>query len=272
MKKIFIIAIIICVSTVYSSATDHNSTIYTKCGQSIEVKILDELTPSQIQAFHDSITLRFPEATILDDATQTYNCHSFAWNLSDGGSTICWINQFNDLGQPNLSKYWTNDYYEETTEANAVKVFYYQSDHSAIVSPTVSGMYESKWGAWPLVRHAPGYGPYKKMYLRKYYAHFAPTPVYGSLQCSNISNSIGVNVSASYIAGSVPNFSTPYSYTITDNKGEDAIDNGKAVVNQVYFNGLNIAFTHTGIYEIVISFKNQFNEYLGDYSYEQIVQ
>ena len=134
-------------------------------------------------------------------------------------------------------------------------------------------MYESKWGKGPVMRHAPGYGPYDYMNYRKYYAHIVPTPIYGILQCSNISNYIGVNVSASYLAGGISYSNMLNSnYTITDNKGEDAVDNGKAVINQTYYNGLNITFTHTGIYEIAISFYNQFNECLGEYNYEQIVQ
>lgn len=273
MKKTFVFSMIFYMASVYSLALDHNATIYTRGGQAIEVRILDNFSNLEIQALNDSCAVRFPNAVILDDASRQYNCHCFAWYISDGGSTRCWINQKTYSNQPNLSKYWTNDYYVETNAANAVKVFYYKSDHSAIVSPSVSGMYESKWGAWPLVRHAPGYGPYENMNKRKYYAHIVPTPIYGTLQCSVVSNFIGVNVAASYIAGGISYSSGLHSnYTIIDNKGEDAIENGKAVINQTYFNGLNITFTHTGIYEIEMSFYNQFNEYLGNYIYEQFVQ
>ena len=60
--------------------------------------------------------------------------------------------------------------YEQTTEANAEKIFYYAGDHSAVKSTTHAGKYESKWGAMPLVRHSPEYGPADyNMQYRKYY-------------------------------------------------------------------------------------------------------
>ncbi len=47
-------------------------------------------------------------------ATSHYNCHSFAWYVVEGGNTTNkWLNQTYG-GNPNLSKYWTNDAYTST--------------------------------------------------------------------------------------------------------------------------------------------------------------
>ena len=45
-------------------------------------------------------------------ATSNYNCHAYAWHISDGGDDEdCWLN---NIGT-NLSKYWTNDAYSITS-------------------------------------------------------------------------------------------------------------------------------------------------------------
>ena len=82
----------------------------------------------------------YPKATFLETATYTYNCHSYAWNMKEGGP-ICWLNQY-----PDLHWYWDDLSYDLLqSDANATKIFYYSGDHSAVKS-SVSGMYESKWG------------------------------------------------------------------------------------------------------------------------------
>lgn len=270
MKQlVYSILLIVCCASAYA---DTYSTIYTKGGQAIEVIIRDEwYSETEIQEINDECCEDFPLATLLADATSTYNCHSYAWNLSDGGTTVCWINQFTASGQANLSKYWTNDYYSETTEANAVKVFYYLSDHSAIVSPTVTGMYESKWGSAPLMRHAPSYGPYLNMSYRKYYKHIVPTPTTGFITCSNGIGSIGRNVAANYCAVMSSSSTITMVCSIETAKGDDAIEEGYAVVNNTFSNGVNVTFTRVGIYEMYLNFYNQFNELLGSYWFEPVV-
>jgi len=267
MKKIISLLLVLVALDV--NATDYTITIYTKYGQAIEAKILDEITPSMIQEFNDSCIIRFPCAVFLNNSTRTYNCHSYAWNISDGGTTICWINQFTSSGQPNIAKYWTNDYYSETTEANAIKVFYYLSDHSAIVSPTVPGMYESKWGQGALMRHAPGYGPYPNMNYRRYYKPY----VHGVLLCSNGTGTIGVNVSSTYnpLASSVPNIATTFIWSIEDSKEGDAIEEGYAVINYQSGYVANITFTRPGNYDMTLRCYTQNNILVADYSFQALV-
>lgn len=267
MKKKIIITVIIAFYIIKSFAQTY-TTIYTKGGQAINVTIYEnDLEDDYIQEMNEECRTMFPNATFLNDASIKYNCHSFAWNISDGGSIVCWMKQKTD-GKPNISKYWTDDYYSETTEQNAVKVFYYNSDHSAIVSPTVKGMYESKWGSWPLMRHAPNYGPYDKMNERKYYCHIVPEVIYGRINCDDVTIK---NTSSYYMATINYSNNIRMEYTILNPKGDDAVEDGRAIINETLGNGLNITFTKTGIYEIYLYFYNKFNELIGEFSGDTFV-
>jgi hypothetical protein len=125
-----------------------------------------EMSTSDIAYYTNQYANAFPQAVVLANASNRYNCHSYAWNLSAGGTIVCWLNQ-----SPDLHKYWDDGSYLLTTENAAEKIFYYNGDHSAIKSSTHSGKYESKWGAVPLMRHDPGYGPSAyQMADRRYYA------------------------------------------------------------------------------------------------------
>lgn len=68
---------------------------------------------------------KYPEATILAPETNTYNCHSYAWNMTCGGPT-CWVNA--GTNNSNISVNWTDGSYVETTANNAEKIHYYQGD------------------------------------------------------------------------------------------------------------------------------------------------
>ena len=139
--------------------------LYTPNGSQVYAYEEPEMSSSDIAYCNTECASSYPNAEILATATATYNCHSYAWNLTEGGTTICHLDQF-----PDLHLYWDDGSYQQTTEANAVKIFYYAGDHSAVKSTTHAGKYESKWGAMPLVRHSPEYGPADyNMQYRKYY-------------------------------------------------------------------------------------------------------
>jgi hypothetical protein len=116
------------------------------------------MTPSELAGLmleYDS--LYSADTELLDVATNTYNCHSYAWNMVEGGP-VCWL-EFNW----NQNNYWHDGSYVATDmENDADKIYYaayHYGDHSAVKSLTHPGKYESKWGSGPLVRHDPGYGP-----------------------------------------------------------------------------------------------------------------
>lgn len=115
-------------------------------------------------------------------ATSHYNCHSFAWYVTEGGGTTNrWMKQNLDNGNSNLSKYWTNDAYSSTSYvADHEKIFYSTGDHSAITTAT-TGKVRSKWGCLPLYEHSVDSCPYDHGAL-----------IYYTLKTPSISNSTAV--------------------------------------------------------------------------------
>lgn len=108
----------------------------------------------------------FPNAIILDEGTCTYNCHAYAWWMSEGGEQ-CWIN--NTLGDEseNLSKFFNDGIYTITeSPSSGDKVYYTYGDHSAIVYS--GNVFTSKWGPYPLVRHKSTECPYNSIELVYY--------------------------------------------------------------------------------------------------------
>jgi len=115
----------------------------------------------------DYFALNYPNADEVGDSTSTwtYNCHGYAWHMTEGGSTV-WIG-WHTTSEEDV--YWTDQSYIETTEANASKISYYNGDHSAVQTST-QGEYISKWGDKVLMEHARDYGPSGyNMSNRKYY-------------------------------------------------------------------------------------------------------
>ncbi len=126
----------------------------------------NDIVPGSYEYYYiiNYITATYPGTTIISPPTKKYNCHGYAWNMTEGGDTA-WINSPIDL-------YWTDGSYVEVDEAHASKIVY-SGDHSAIKWDNV--YYQSKWGELALVRHTPdnvpsGYLPFstKRYFLRLY--------------------------------------------------------------------------------------------------------
>lgn len=129
--------------------------VYTQFRKSVVGEIWEELSSTEKYDKTKSVLDNY-NVILLDSATRKYNCHSYAWNLSNGGDT-CWINATVVSLNDNLSKYWTDDLYTTPKPSNSygyTRVFYFNGDHSASQSYGYS-QYQSKWGDGPLVRHAP---------------------------------------------------------------------------------------------------------------------
>ncbi len=227
-------------------------TVYTIYGTPVEGLIRSELSSSEISAADTYYQNTFPNAVFLSSSSATYNCHSYAWNMSDGGQ-ICWIN--NNLSSDptlnsNLKKYWSDPIgYKETTETNAMKIHYYNSDHSAIKS-SVSGMYESKWGSAPLMRHAPAYGPYLDMQNRHYY-HYVETPTvyYGTVWCDTGTDPTIVNCPGRYyIADS--SYNVQRKWRVMNAKENDITNDSSLVRIEASGTSAIITFYHIGIYKV----------------------
>ncbi len=233
---------------VSTTSTATSITIYTKYGNPVDALSISEMSPQEIAESNSYAISHYPNATFISNASATYNCHSYAWNISDGGSR-CWINAAKKLTYDNLMKYWTNDYYGQTSnENNATKIFYYKSDHSAIKS-SVAGMYESKWGKLPLMRHAPNYGPYNNMDTRDYYTKAFHNGIIecdeGNCGVGKLNTKIGHTVKA---IASGPNIILEWK--VLDGKEEDAVEKGFAILEE---NGKTafVTFKLPGLYTVI---------------------
>ena len=114
------------------------------------------------------ISSTYNGAEVIDVPSEKYNCHAYAWHLTEGGDTV-WIGYHYSTAE---DIYWQDGSYIEVAENNATKVSYHETgNHSAI--RLNSTWYQSKWGACALVKHHPNdvpaiYHPelQKKFYIR----------------------------------------------------------------------------------------------------------
>lgn len=233
-------------------ASSEQTTVYTYYGTMVEGFNYDEMSNDEINSLNNYVETAFPNATYINTATRSYNCHSYAWNKIDGGNT-CWINhsKSNDTtSNSNIKAYWSDPlgYIETTNEVEATKIHYYQSDHSAVKS-SVSGYYESKWGSGPLMRHAPGYGPYTNMDKRHYYKFGVNYMAFQILDCNTGNGTTQVGKTNTYSPQKIYDRTTKYVWKIENGKGDDVTDS-QYVDIEIFKNAATIIFNSTGIFTI----------------------
>ena len=99
------------------------------------------------------LKLAYPKATVLANADNRYNCHSYAW-YKRSSSNRYWMN--------NPKKYVSDGSYryvnKKVNKKNKI-VVYGKWIHSGVVD-TSGGMVRSKWGQGPLMWHHWMYSPY----------------------------------------------------------------------------------------------------------------
>ncbi len=160
------------------SQTWSYTTIYTPNHTGVTAKILtgDELTQDEkddeLNFWQTYYNYRL---SYEGEATWTYNCHAWAWRVSEGGSTV-WLNT------PGDNAFWDDDsYIEISSQPDATKVNYGAScyythpdfgyadwcDHSAITTGT-QDYFQSKWGAGPRFSHDKSDCPYDDQHLHYY--------------------------------------------------------------------------------------------------------
>jgi len=133
MRKIYLLIISI---LTYIVCNAQHITLYTPNGSSIETFVLTEGTNEWINQTTNQYKNAYGAENILAPASRRYNCHSYAWHLSEGGTQKVWMNQYDSFNIPNIWKYWTDNSYIIANEDTAEKIFYYNGDHSAIISKT----------------------------------------------------------------------------------------------------------------------------------------
>ncbi|MFD1616358.1 T9SS type A sorting domain-containing protein [Gelatiniphilus marinus] len=146
----------------------NTAVVYTPNGTAVTVYNFTEFTQSHIAYLNNQAAALYPNATIISDASNKYNCHAYAWYLTEcSGCPNYWMNT------PGDDAYWNDNSYVEVFDAGlAEKISYASDDHSAVMS-SVAGKYDSKWGQYPVMRHSPTYTPYNSSNLK----YYVPAPV-----------------------------------------------------------------------------------------------
>jgi hypothetical protein len=144
-------------------------------------------------------------ATILAPCSSIYNCHGYAWHMSDGGDTIWMPNDwdvskyYNGIGGQNAT------YKRVDSPSKYGKVYYNGASHSAIVYPDNTSKVISKWGSAPLVCHFPEHAPYDDYTLEYYELIIDDQP-------SSVAKGCAVNVSTLNIDSATYNWSALNNY------------------------------------------------------------
>ena len=123
----------------------------------------ESLTSADIAYIVQRLAIEYPHAIALSSPTATYNCHAYAWHMSEGGNAV-WMGSTTNP----TSIYWTDGSYIQTTEkGNGIKVSYANGNHSAVTTDQ-QDIFISKWGSWPLIKHEKDYCPYISNNLKYY--------------------------------------------------------------------------------------------------------
>lgn len=168
MKKKYLHIIILSFLTLNVVWADQQKNVTTPAGNSVEAWILDEMSDSERASFDKSISLNYPKAYTIKNgvysSTKTYNCHGYAWHMTEGGDAR-WIGNGSTAHEDIYMSEDDGSYVEVLAGANPRKVSYASDDHSAVTTDQ-SNWFISKWGQGPLMRHAYNDCPYSSASLR----------------------------------------------------------------------------------------------------------
>ncbi|MDR2894386.1 MAG: Ig-like domain-containing protein, partial [Alistipes sp.] len=241
MKRVLLILALIC--TTYQGAAQAGiylpTTIKTPNGSVVPDTFIHQgadmsLTGAEISAIKEELReLYNSAATMVSPPSYKYNCHAYAWHITEGGSNV-WLG-YNTTTAHFI--YWADKSYIEVNESAARKVVY-TGNHSAIRFD--SDRYQSKWGQYALVSHHPNAVPvdYEPSSPRHYY-------VRNNLQVSGPTNpTAGTNVTFS--VPSVPSGVTFDNWTVSKNS--------YTTIGGVGYRELKITFTAAGTYTLTANY------------------
>ena len=162
--------------------------------------LVRELVSSEFNTCQKATLRQYVESTygvnVLGEASRRYNCHAYAWHISEGGDTV-WIG----TSPTDVDIYWTGGSYIEVQDQSEATKVTYTNNHSAV--RVNNNTYISKWSRLPLVKHAPN-----NTLLNQYGDHVYGTPYkyYRRAQIHGDSNPCGSSVY--YVEG------LPTGYTV----------------------------------------------------------
>ena len=95
--------------------------LHTPNGTRVIACLNEEYDPLEIEDDTNWFVQCYPQAELLAPTSRSYNCHSYAWNMTECGP-VCWLAGDEDL-------YWEDGSYEETTEMYAQKAYSWYNYH-----------------------------------------------------------------------------------------------------------------------------------------------
>ncbi|MDZ7304874.1 MAG: tetratricopeptide repeat protein, partial [candidate division KSB1 bacterium] len=156
-----------------------DTTVWTPEGRPVPADTPPEMSDTDIAWCHWYIQYYYIDnppylnAVRIGNASNTYNCHGYAWSLSEGGEQV-WIGTDED---PDVEIYywtdgaWSNDgqpSYLTASESEATHAWYNPGDHSVrkiqnSYPRPIDGArdYVSKWGYFGLYQHQKGHDIYR---------------------------------------------------------------------------------------------------------------
>ena len=169
------------------------SDVCTPKGNAVVAFITSENTNS-MRAYYDAYYANaYPNAEQIItydgySSTRRFNCHGYAWHISDGGSAR-WIGYGSPFDNNPEYQYWQDGSYVEVSGYTPYpgKVNWASGDHSAITT-IQSGVLISKWNEFPLMKHRWDDSPYGTSNMKYYKLNFSVTGP--SIICSSNSYSL----------------------------------------------------------------------------------
>jgi hypothetical protein len=132
-----------------SRSQDVPITIYTPQGTPVGAYLIeDTLSEATKMYLHVLVEDMYVQCvTVIGEASSSYNCHGYAWYMTEGGS-------YPEIWMDWPGAYWEDESYVEVPDSStASKAFFYSGGHSAVTGGS-GGQLISKWGEWPLVEHS----------------------------------------------------------------------------------------------------------------------
>ncbi len=193
-------------------------TIYTKLHNPVSAQCcigdFSSTTINYMDSYYDD---EYPNATLISSSTRMYNCHSYAWYNQDTTTNNIWL--------PYPESFKTDCYYPQTTWQAGDILVYVENGldiHSAIIESTdgtLSGtIVVSKWGPYPLYRHAANDCPYNS------------TNVVAYRLCSHSFSAVPYNIIMHQQVCSICTYSYDEPHTLNPATGRCAICGDRCVI------------------------------------------
>ena len=223
---------------------DYRSDVCTPKGTTVIAYITSENSNYWRNYYDTYYANAYPNAVQIEtydgySSTRRFNCHGYAWHISDGGSDR-WIGYGYPYDNDPEYTYWQDGSYVEVAQSvYPGKVNWSSGDHSAITTEN-PGVLISKWNEYPLMRHAWDDSPYGTSNLKYYKLNFSI--IGSSVLCSSgsysLSNTPGGSITWDQ-SGGLTRSSSQGSNPCTFSKNYD----GEAYINASFTSGCGTSFT-----------------------------